>query len=172
MKCIPFVLAFVAAVLAVAVPNHARAQGVTDPCELLTDDELESVLDVKVSRHIGTGDLGSADRVSCTWVTAVSSQRGTLAIGRGPDGASVQTQQFVRGLTQVGWTVQVQEDTPSLWCGQLSPPPTDKGQTLPGPGARCEAVMRGFSFALDVFSPTATAQKVKALVDILGQRLP
>jgi len=160
------------AALSVPVPRHAGAQDASDPCALLGDDEIGAVLDVKVSRHMGQGDLKTSNRANCTWVTAVPAQRGTLTIGRVGAGARVQNKDLVQQLKQLGWNVEVADDTPSLWCGQLIPPPNDPGQTLPGPGARCEAVMKGFYFSLDVFSPTATAPKVKALVDKLVAPLP
>jgi hypothetical protein len=166
------VVGLAAMVLALAVPELVTAQGASDPCALLADEEIGAVLDVKVSRHIGQGDLTTPNRATCTWVTAVPAQRGALAIGRVSAEARVQNKDFVQQVTQLGWKVEVADDTPSLWCGQLTPPPNQQSQTLPGPGARCEAVMKGFYMSLDVFSPTATAAKVKGLIDQIVARLP
>jgi hypothetical protein len=169
---VSLLIILVVAILVVTIPQPATPQGTSDPCGLLTDADLESVLGVKVTRHIGQGDLKTPNQASCSWVTATPAQRGRLAAGRVREGARVQNKDFVQQVTQLGWKVEVADDSPALWCGRFIPPPNDKGQTLPGPGAKCEGVMKGFYVSLEVYSPKATAAQVKGLLDKLSGRLP
>ena len=169
MKLMSMLVLVAAIAMVAAVPLEADAQGTYEPCSLLTASEIEAVLGTKISRTREQGTLKKPDVANCSWLTGSPKVLAMIKINRVLAGARIQNKDYVQQYKQLGWTVQVADDTTALWCGRLMPPATES--TL-GPSARCSTVTKGFYFDLDVFSPTATAQQVKALVDKIAARLP
>ena len=165
----------IAAWLAVGSMGLSRGVGApapVDPCSVLTDAEVGGAIGAAVSAHRGQGNLMSNDRGSCTWTSASAKQKAVLAIGRIAQGARVQNKDWIQQMTQLGYTIEPADNTPTLWCGRVVETTKVTTHVLAGSGGRCEAVMKGFWFALDISGPNVTTPQIKALVDKLVGRLP
>ena len=167
------------ALLAVAVQRPADAASKYKPCSLLTPAEVEAVLGTKVADPqesditITQGAYKGETMSGCSWGTK-SPVSASLSVIRGPrtpeerTAGSANLRRLLDGLKGKGWTVEP-ANTPGAVCSRAVPP---AGRENAPTFASCFMEGKGLGFALYVFSPTVTPQRVKALADKAAARLP
>ncbi len=115
-----------------------------------------------------TEALGRSNEVGCAWMTDSGKVMVTMNLSRVLPGARLTTSQLAPGYKQLGFKVEVTDETSAIWCAIIEPP---QGQPLPR-HAECQTMTKGFSVRLDVFGPMVTPAQVKPLRETVVSRLP
>ncbi len=172
MKQMCIIVLSTTVLLAPAIPLPADAASKYKPCSLLTPAEAGAVLGTKVTgTDEGEGVYKGETMSSCKWATGAEvSVMLTVTRGSGaPEAAwSAEARKLFDFYKAKGWTIDY-ANTRGAVCARGVPP---TGDTSSPAFSACAAESKGLSLSLNVVSPTATAQQVKALFDKAVARLP
>lgn len=139
---------------AIAAPDAIKV------CEVIRASDFESALAIKVTQtRVGEGEC---ERF--TGKPGISAQVRALARQDEKTGGPAYATQMKR----MGFTVEVLDDKPDLWCARLTAPATMGAAQV----FECRALTKGHYFEVRVLGPQMSREKAKALVARVAARLP